>query len=228
MARKSNQEQESLQLREGMSLEVLTKDNQVIFVARAEEVSRKSVKLVSATGEALPQVFYNTEVQLRGFLSDATTVMFRGVVRGNSPRFWLIEELAGEVRQGRSFFRQSVSVKARVSCANGIFAPDQKRTRRGQIVDCEILDISGGGIQISTTEEYHVGDWLTIMEVNFTPVKEMFSFTCQVLRAEYKRNKYLYGCQFEGLTQKEQDRLVETVFLLQREEAQHKQRRSSR
>lgn len=227
MPRNNNQEQD-LKLHPGMLLEVLTQDNQVVFVARVEEMDRRSVKLVSASGDVLPDVFYNTKISLRGFLSDTQTVLFHGVVRGNSQRFWLIEELEGEVRKGRSFFRQQVSVKARVSCVNRIYAPERTETSSRKIAPCEILDISGGGARITSQEKYQVGDWLSIMEANFAPVKKTFSFTGRVLRAEFKRNMYIYGCQFEGLTQKEQDQLIEMIFLLQREERQHKLGRNGR
>lgn len=205
-----------------MTLEVLTQNDQIIFLARIEEVTQRSVKLINASGGPVPQVFYNTGIKLRGFLSDMKTILLDGVVRGSSDRFWVIEELQGQVRSGRSFFRQQVSSKARVSCVNGIFAPDKKGKGEGKITPCEILDISGGGVRICSAEKYQVGDWLFIMDAKFAPVKEVFSFTCKVLHTELRRGKYIYGCQFEGLTQKEQDRLVEAIFILQREETQRK------
>lgn len=215
-------------LRPGMALEVLTEDNQVIFLARIETVDQWSVKLVSAAGDEVPQVFYNTKIKLRGYLADMKTVLFHGVVRGNSPWFWVIEELQGQVTKGRAFFRQAVSAKAKVSCANHIFAPDIHSPSRSQTVDCDILDISGGGARIRCAEKYQEGDWLILTEASFPPVKGVFSFSCRILRAELKRNQYIYGCQFEGLTQREQDRLIETIFLLQREETQHKLTRTGR
>ncbi|MCI8360493.1 MAG: PilZ domain-containing protein [Clostridiales bacterium] len=221
-ANKASKQEQELKLRSGMTVEVLTRDNQVVFLARVVEMHDKSVKLTSVSGDDVPQVFYNAEIKLRSFLSDMKTVLFEGVVRGSSENFWIIEELKGQVRQGRAFYRQSVSTKAHVSCVNGIYAPNRKRADGGKIAACDILDISGGGVRVSCKEKFEEGDWLFIMDANFAPVKDQFSFTCRVLRVEFKRNMYIYGCQFEGLSQKEQDRLIEAIFVLQREETQHK------
>ena len=222
MPKEENNQEQTPEIRLGMMLEVLAEDNRLIFFARVEDMEFGTLKIVNSSGGEVPPVLYNTPIKLRGYLPDMATALFEGVVRGNSQRFWLIEELKGQVRSGRSFFRQDVSVLARVSCVNGIFAPDQKKAAGGETFDCEILDISGGGVRIFTEGKYEVGDWLFIMEVNFPSVKEVFSFTCRVLRAQQQRRKYIYGCQFEGLTQKEQDRLIEAIFVLQRESTQQK------
>ena len=222
MPNDTNQEQ-AIEIRTGMSLEVLTQENQVIFLARVEEIRNGAVKLVNASGGAVPQVFYNTEIKLRRVLSNAQTVLLQGVVRGNSERFWLIEDLTGQVRVGRSFFRQEVSVKARVSCIKSSSGP-----RKSREVPCELLDISGGGVRIGSAEQYQSGDLLLVAGASFAPVKGEFSFCCRVLRVEQRRKQYIYGCQFEGMTQKEQDRLIETIFVLQRQSAQHKLGRGAR
>lgn len=215
-------------LHTGMILDVLNEENQVIFPARVEEMTLRSIKLVNAAEDTVPQVFYNTKVKLRGYLPDQQTVLFQGVVRGNSPHFWVIEELTGRVTKGRAFFRQSVAAKAKVACANHIFAPDKHSTSRSQTVDCTILDISGGGIRISCAEPYQMEDWLVITEASFPFASGVFSFSCKVMHAEEKGRQYIYGCQFEKLTQREQDRLIEIIFLLQREEVQQKQKRAAR
>lgn len=209
-------------------MEVLNTNHQVIFLARIQEISRQTVRLVSAEEESIPPLFYNAPITLRGYLSDEKTVLFQGLVRGSSQKYLLVGELQGQIKPGRAFFRQAVSAPAKVACPHRISDAGEHSTSRTQTVDCTILDISGGGVRIACTEEYREGDWLAISEAYFPPVSGVFSFSCEVLRAEQKGKQYIYGCRFEKLAQRDQDRLIETIFLLQREEMRQKQMRMAR
>ena len=79
---------------------------------------------------------------------------------------------------------------------------------------------------ISSREEYMVNDRLSITGIYLAEGLEPFSFSCQVRRAgERDMGVARYGCQFESLSPKEQDRLLRAIFIVQREEIRNQKDR---
>ena len=101
-----------------------------------------------------------------------------------------------------------------------MFPPAQPDQAGKRAAACHVLDISGGGILISSREEYDEGDRLAISGIYLVETEEPYSFSCHVRRRlpEEETDLIRYGCQFESLTTKEQDRLLHAIFILQREE----------
>lgn len=226
MFKKKNQE-EGVNLQLGMSLEVLTETGRTMFLARIEEISENSLMLVNASGGQVPPVVYNSVVQLRVIRQDMKTVLLQGIIKGSSSRFWLIEDVRGYVRPGRALFRQPVSVKAAVACVNSTYAPDILSGSNENFVSCSVLDVSGSGLRLLSSERYQSGDWLNIKDLRLAPAKGDFSLVCRVLRVEQtKRGTYIYGCHFENMSQREQDRLIEAIFVLQRQDALYRPSRN--
>ena len=82
-----------------------------------------------------------------------------------------------------------------------------------------MLDISVGGALISCTEAFQEGDRLVIAEALLVPNTPAFTFRCQIRRAdEWEEGVNRYGCQFEALPPRDQDRLLQAIFSIQREE----------
>ena len=53
-----------------------------------------------------------------------------------------------------------------------------------------------------------------------------FNFSCQIRRAgEWKKGVSRYGCQFDSLNPKDQDRLLQAIFTIQREEIRKRKAR---
>ena len=58
-----------------------------------------------------------------------------------------------------------------------------------------------------------------ILDVPLVANAPTFAFNCQIRRADvWKKGVYRYGCQFEALAPRDQDRLLQAIFTIQREE----------
>ncbi len=212
-------------VREGMSLEVLASNNQVIFLGKVDKIDDTAIQLSNSSGQNVPPILYNAEVKLRGFVSTSQTFICSGRICGSSDQFWKIDQLSAQyIENHRNFFRQKVSIDAKITHVNGEPAVRSgvKSSAASDGVPCKLLDISGGGAHISCMELYKPGDLLFISDVKLLPDSEAFSFHCKVQRADTEERTRFYGCEFEGLPLKEQDRLVRTIFLLQRRETQRR------
>lgn len=85
---------------------------------------------------------------------------------------------------------------------------------------CRILDISAGGCMLITKGIYQIGDKLSMKNVTIIPGKPPFDFRCVVRRAIKRENLWEYGCEFQELGSKEQERLIRMILVLQRNELQ--------
>lgn len=207
-------------LRKGMTVEVLTLENRLTFVGKVEEYTGGTLTIRESNGQELPPVLYNKEIKLRCFQGEKVLVLY-GKICGSSRWIWKLDRLENKfANEKRAFFRQLVAVKQDAACTR---APAGKEETAGQsAATCHVKDISAGGVMIiDCREEYHIGDRLTIENVYVVKEEPPFSFTCRVRRASEKRaGKYSYGCQFESVAPKEEDRLLRAIFKAQRQELQ--------
>lgn len=195
----------------GMKVEVLTMENHLLFVGSLALPETGGVlELGRESGDPLPQALYNSKVKLRGFQKDSTAFAISGMVTKSSPDFWRIEELEVlQVQDSRTFFRQRTNI-------NGLTAPSGHPPAKDARVSCKILDISAGGARFISKAAYAPGDRL-ILETAPLDGEDPFSITCEILRiTESEGEKFEYGCQFVNLEGREQERLLRTIFALQR------------
>lgn len=213
----------------GMKLEVLTTENKIIFIGKVADKDGSEIRVEAASGAEVPPVLYNTEIRLRGFLPGMRTIMVLGCVRGSTEEFWRIECMRSlYAQENRGFFRQNISADAKVMCVNSIFQPGSTPApEKSGTEACHLLDISGSGLRLSCRRKYEEGDWLFVMEAAIWPGEAPFSFTCQVRRVQEAKWDWIYGCQFEGLEPKEQDRLLRAILQLQRRDLQVQRNRDS-
>lgn len=194
----------------GMRVEVLTPENHLLFVGRLELLGGGVLELRRDTDDPLPQVIYNSKVKLRGFQKDSQAFSLNGTVGKTSADFWQVEKL--EILQSqdsRNFFRQSTDVEAQVMPSGRYRGVDQG-------AECKVLDVSAGGVRIQTKSVFEKGDFFQL-EASFLPEEEPFSVTCRVLRAaERGEGKFEYGCEFQAMSEREQQRLLRAIFTMQR------------
>lgn len=202
-------------LRSGMAVEVLNAENRPMRVTRVESCNSGAVILRDAKGDSLPRVVYNQEVKLR-FFRDGDSSMLQGKVCGSTEQIWKIDRLEQKfAREQRAFFRQQISTSVLCKC--------HRRTSRGAVSKegyfGRVLDVSAGGLMLLSSEHYAKGDRLAIVGIELTKTMAPFNFYCQVRRASPPKDGLIrYGCQFEALHPKEQDRLLQAIFAMQREE----------
>lgn len=199
----------------GMKVEVLTTTNSLLFVGKLSIQDGGVLEVRSENDGALPHVMYNEEIKLRCFKKNSQTITLQGNVCRSSIRFWHVENVKAlqKNQENRNFFRQTAQIPATL-LPNG-------RYRELDVRACTVLDISASGARVLSTNQYSM-DAMLRLEVTLIPEEPPFSIACQVRRITPQKAGWEYGCQFVGLPEKEQNRLLQTIFILQRKVLQSK------
>ena len=207
-----------------MTLEVLNEDGKFVFLGKVTDIDSDFIKIENSKGDSTPPAFYGAVVKLRGFLPGMRPINAQAQICGTAPDFWKLDHIQGMYTQeNRASFRQRVSIDTMLIPANSIFGGSS--TQPSTPLPCRILDISVGGVQISCREKLQEGDWLFLPEVSVVDDFPPFSFTCVVRRRGENSTGFLYGCQIDGLTPKEQEQLLRAIFAAQRLDLQKRRER---
>ena len=203
-----------IELQPGMMAEVMTPDNRLLFVGRVDKVQETGVSIRETNDETLPMVLVNKPVKVR-FYRETDNIVLHGKVCGSTIKMWKVDRLQSTfTSEQRAFFRQSISVNIEAQCGR-----PTRAGRSGALFPCKVLDISAGGMLISSAEVYIEGERILVDRVPLVRDAPTFSFNCRVRRAgEWKKGVNRYGCQFEALAPRDQDRLLQAIFTIQREE----------
>lgn len=205
-----------LGLRPGMTVEVLTSGNRLVFLGKVESIKDGAVILRDSRGNELPQVMYNREIRL-SFKHEGDTTMLRGKICGCSDEIWKLDQMESMfTKDQRSAFRQSISTSVQAKCHRCSARGDPEK----EGTDCQVIDVSSGGLMFSSAESYETGDRLLLKDVRLAESLDSLSFSCQVRRVGKPDEDGItrYGCQFERMSDREQDRLLRAIFVVQREE----------
>lgn len=201
------------EFRGGMKVEVLTPANALIFVGKLVRFRDKAVEIRAESMGVVPRAIYNQKVKLRCFQRDGDTYTLNGVVAQNNHEFWCIEQLEHlQSSENRSFFRQN-------TLAEGFIRP--YASSKGAKIPCKVLDISAGGARVQTERLFTQNETFSL-EASLLPRDEPFCVTCRVMRVTARptpgsiTQKYEYGCRFEDVPPREQERLLQSIFTLQR------------
>lgn len=210
--------EEKLYIEDGMRLEVLRSDNEVVFLGRVRSFEGRTLELHDDGGNSIPPAVYGTEVKLRGVWTGVGLVTYHGTVFGCNDRMWKIGELAEWYGwERRDFYRQNLAVDAEVIRTYRAHAASAND--RDVKVPCKLLDVSASGALISCSKAVFMqDDQLSVTNAEIIHGEPPFSFLCTISRVEKARFHNLYGCRMEGMTIREQDRLARAVFRLQQEE----------
>lgn len=206
---------QTIQLQLGMVAEVMTPDNRLIYVGRIEKIQNGGIYIREINDDTLPMVLINKPVKVR-FYRETDNIVLHAKVCGSTVKMWKVDRLQSTfVKEQRAFFRQSISVNIEARCGRRPSKGGNPKT----FFPCQVLDISAGGILISCTEVFAEGDRLVIADAPLVAGAPTFNFSCQIRRAgEWKKGVSRYGCQFDSLAPKDQDRLLQAIFTIQREE----------
>ena len=210
-------------LRPGMTVEVLTMKNRLTFMGRVESYKNGAVIIREANGDTLPMVLYNKEIKLRFFFNQKNLVL-NGKICGSTKYIWKVDRMESAfTKEQRAFFRQRISLKTPALCARRSSAGVEAK----RAAPCQILDISAGGMLLTSQEEYQEGNRLSITGVYLVDPEDPFAFRCLVRRVgdAEEDGSIRYGCQFESIAPREQDRLLSAIFTLQREEIRRQKER---
>lgn len=216
--------EDELDIDAGLRVDILTMQNRLLFVGRLERYRAGTMTISDAQGNELPPLVYNSEMRLR-FVRNGESVVLQGKVCGSSDRIMRVDRLERQfTKEKRVNFRQRLSTNPPATC----YRRAEVDVAATDPVRCEILDVSAGGLLIRCEEDYNLGDCLVVEGISIAENEGSFNFTCEIRRVGEKiNNKYRdYGCQFEGVSEKEEDRLLRAIFAAQREEIRRQRARS--
>lgn len=209
----------TLKIQPGSTVEVLSEDNRLTLLGRVMNYTGDMITIQESHGRELPPAYYNQDVKLR-VKQGGVNMIILGKICGSTRQFWKIDRLQKTaVSEKREYFRQVVQTDAKVQCLKrSARMPDLARGKA--VTPCTVLDISAGGLMIRAKEPFQQGDKLLVSDVRLDKEKP-FRFTCYVQRVfnEVGRGGR-FGCKFEPMEQREEDRLLRAIFALQRQELQ--------
>lgn len=212
---------DEMDIRPGMIVEVLTVKNILTFVGRVRAFNGEVLTIKESMDGELPPVVYNQEVKLR-FFQRGKSLVLRGQVCGSTEWIWRVDRLESQFgAEHRMFFRQNVSLSARVEQLPEGEEPAPEQTPAA--VPCKLMDVSVGGLLLSTRKAFGEGERVRITEAAIAGELAPFTFVCRIQRVRQVGGNFLCGCKFEELSIKEEDRLLQAIFIAQRKEL-HKQR----
>lgn len=202
------------ELYSGMRVEVTTPENHLLFVGRLKIYGAGVLEVRCEPEGQAPQAMYKQPVKIRGFQKNAQAFSLNGTVCRSCENFWHIENLEFlQSRDHRDFFRQHAELK-------GLVIPNQ-RYREQEQLPCVVQDISASGVRLTVKKEFKVGS-VFLMDLTVVSEEAPFAFTCEVEWCNQRRRDFEYGCRFQNLSEKEQERLLQAIFALQRKILQSK------
>lgn len=194
----------------GRTVEVLTTENKLTFIGKIMDFNGTVLSVEDATGRPTPSVLYNQEIKLRVFMAGGMPMIVYGQVCGSTERFWRLDRLESlPVSEKREHFRHGVFSAARLKRGAGPGSGNIK---------CQIVDVSAGGVLARCRESFNEGERVTLTDLKLVDEMEPFSFSCVIrrVRTDEETGDFLYGCQFEGLSSREEDRILKAILIDQR------------
>ncbi|MDR3767142.1 MAG: PilZ domain-containing protein [Butyricicoccus sp.] len=200
----------------GASCEVLKLDNQLLFAGalHSYDDDRDELTVSLRKGMETPQgIIYNTPVKLhvQTSPSQGNVLLLYGLVTRCAADFWKIAlKQTFSCAERRSSFRQAISIPAMVARASD---PDATE------VPCKTMDVSLTGLRFCNQEVYEKGEHLMISSLQFSPGGWPHAFPCTVQRVQQIESGsaplFAYGCSFDKITERQEDRLFQDLFALQ-------------
>lgn len=202
-------EPDNLSVYSHMRVEVTSPSGQLLFVAKLMNPRGSTAELHQYSESALPEDTEPLRVHIRGYQDHLKKAVYmEGAISPMPKHIWQVEELTvARIGNDRAFFRLDTNIEASVTKFSGIGAGERP---------CRLLNISVGGARISAEQRYWEGDKL-LLNVRLFEDRDTSVMYCQVLRVIEKENApYEYGCRFLELTEKDQEKIIQNIFALQR------------
>lgn len=214
--------EEMPELYTGMKIEILTRQNRLVFIGIVEVTEGKEILIRDESGANVPWVEHNSKVKLKGFGKSGDSFTMYAYISGSSgsDSSWKINRLEPiQFMEMRRFFRQSVRLTGFLMYVNDT-ARGASVKGTGIFVPCVVQDLSANGARLHCDETaiFRVGEHLLLTMDDPMEKNSEMSFLCCVRRVEKGENSCEYGCEFEGLSAGEQEQLLRTVMRIQQRE----------
>lgn len=196
-------------LHSGMRAEVMSMDNNLLFVGKLIDPQGNCASLLQYTESVVSQNTEPLNVKLRSYNEDMKiALLFEGTITPGENKIWHAENLV-LVRSGneRAFFRVDTDIDAELSPMGRIGSAGHEH--------CRLLNLSVGGALIGSSEVHEIGDRF-LLKVKLLPERDISTMYCQILRIVSRDNgKFEYGCRFLEMHESEKDNVSQIIFDLQ-------------
>ncbi|KGM96630.1 PilZ domain-containing protein [Clostridium botulinum] len=134
----------------------------------------------------------------------------------NVPLIWVKLPKKFKKIQRRKFVRVSVLYKGKFAVVDRIFKATKESIKNIEFTECNIVDLSGGGMRIRTNTEIEKESIIVII----LPMRNK----SMLLKGEVKRigeaetNYKEYGIGFIDMSMRQQDEIIKYVFTIMREQ----------
>lgn len=217
------------ELKVGARLEVLSENHTPLLSCVISKTEDECVWVSHAKGESMPSIIYNSRVILKKIITkDDSILMLYGTILGSNAQIWKIGELSEfSIFNRRENYRQSTDISTTVC-----YLPQKSEEAEGvdhantmnQAEKCKVLNISRGGLLFNSKKLFPVNSNVQMGEFCLYPNHPPFTLRCRILHTREWGGKHIHGCCFIELTAKEQERIVQDIFLLQRDEIRRRNR----
>ena len=192
----------------GMRLEVLDRENELLFVADAEALRETMLELVRTSEllhpveeEPLPvsirgfNAFQNCGIHIDGMLSRLAQ---------SQDSAWIVRELDLKGNDaGRSFSRQPIEARGWVQAAG-----------TDGWIDIQVVNASAGGVCFRSAEHFEQGQKLNI-RFRLRRGREQPPLAIAIRRISERADGYEYGSEFVDLTPEVETNITRTLIQLQ-------------
>ncbi len=211
-------------LKPGMKLEVFNTVDHFIYTGTLDKIEEDAIYVSNASGDDTPYVICNTNVKLKGILPGGNNIILYGIVCGSAPDFWKINQLdTFSFEDIRDYYRQQSEDAHGIVMQIDIetYDPDEDPAPAPKY-DCNILNISGGGVLMRCPTRYLQDSYVEISRLELRNTSRPYTFKAKIVRAIEGHNSYTYGCEFVDVDKKEHDRLIRDIFAMQKHERQQR------
>lgn len=192
----------------GMRLEVTTLSDRMLFIAKLQGLRGGRAELYQYSETTLSKDIEPLRVKIRGYNDyEKKAVYMEGTITPQDQNIWHVEDLTvKDVVNDRAFFRLATDIDATLTMFDGPAAGEHP---------CRLLNISIGGVCISSGYQYDVDDSF-LLRVRLLEDRPYSALYCRVLRViEKDTSRFEYGCKFVQLSEADQDQIAENIFAAQ-------------
>lgn len=206
-----NSKQQIIYVGQNVDINVLEGDYKGLYRTRIEDINKNYITVLSAFEKSrVVSLRINTEVEVISY--DQTSVYAfnaRVVDRLSSPVYSYILSQMSKMKkiQRRKYFRVPAFYPVTVSkvLPEGLSMP----------INGNILDLSGGGMQIQLNEPLEVGEKISAA-LCLPNLKINTAARIVRVNKDEEKNTYLLGAEFQNISEPERDRIIRCVFDIQR------------
>lgn len=194
-------------------------DNKLVFLGRVQGTDIGALAIFPAGGREAPPVIYNDDFKLILHIPRKSTQVWLGKIHGSSRTFWKLGSLSKcHQREQRVNFRQPVSLRANALCINALYPESARGEAQYYARLCKVVDVSLGGVQLRSQDRYRPGDHLLLTNLWLDESQpQPFVFTTQICWAQpVNKVETRFGCFFESMSIRDEDRLCAAILELQR------------